>query len=283
MTPSVCASADVRDGPLYRWHAARSPSSEWSGREINQTWLVRPLNPLWQREWWGLSKQGWQEETISKNSGCCLRQAWGFGSPGLVELSFVPSTAHSFIAGNSPAPPCFMPSLFTAKAGQSYLNKHQRCRMTAKVCKSSDAGAAHPLHHSRDSNSIPGTKSCNWKPLNLCIQVMTHMTAPLLTFHTDRALPVCKSTIITHLKSLDWCNSSVSLPRSDPTIERTSVCGSCWVHSFFSVVWIRRIIKCRDMKSLVSERSKPCLAETHILKGLRWKGETASYPVIAKS
>lgn len=94
---SICVShkskrVRVRTGapgtaPPYGWHAARGPSTERSGGEIDQTRLVRrPLTPLWRREWWGLSKRGWQEETISKTSGCCSRRAlrgwegW-FGGP----------------------------------------------------------------------------------------------------------------------------------------------------------------------------------------------------------
>jgi len=34
---------------------------------------------------------------------------------------------------------------------------------------------------------------------------------------------------------------------------------SAGVHSFFSMVWIRQIINCRDMKSLFSYRYKPGL------------------------
>lgn len=53
VTPSVPAHTHTytHNGPLYGWHAARRPSTGWSEREINQTWLVKLLNPLWQEEW----------------------------------------------------------------------------------------------------------------------------------------------------------------------------------------------------------------------------------------
>lgn len=169
-TSKMCAQANMSDGQLYSCHAARSPSREQSERELNQILLVRPPNPLWQGEWRGLSKQGWQEETISKNSGCCLRQAWGFGSPawpGVEEFSLVPSAAHSFIAGNSPAPSHLCPRSFKPKLAKViWINSTAakwwlRCLrglMQDHHCITAEAQTAFQAGEGGVS-----TKSCNWK------------------------------------------------------------------------------------------------------------------------
>lgn len=174
VTPSVhvknvCAGQHERRTTVQLPRSQKSFQGAVRERTQSNTACQAPQS-IMTGEWRGLSKQGWQEETISKNSGCCLRQAWGFGSPawpGVEEFSLVPSAAHSFIAGNSPAPSHLCPRSFKPKLAKViWINSSAakwwlRCLrglMQDHHCITAGAQTAFQAGEEGVSN-----KSCNWK------------------------------------------------------------------------------------------------------------------------